>query len=75
MKMCKEEFLKWAEENDGHSLTPMGQNTCLVFETSQGISLCDIDGKEYLDVSSQQVCGMLSYKYKALDTQKNCPTS
>jgi len=65
MKMSKEEFLKWTEDNDGHSLTPMSQNTCLVFETNRGIFLCDIDVKEYLDVSSQQVLVMLDYKYDA----------
>ncbi|MGV7223586.1 MAG: FadR/GntR family transcriptional regulator [Nitrospinales bacterium] len=61
----KEAFLKWTEENDGLSLTPMSQNNCLVFKTNQGISLCDINVKEYLDVSFQQVFVMLSYKYDA----------
>jgi hypothetical protein len=68
MKMRKEEFLKWTEENNGHALTPMSQNTCLVFETNQGISLCGIDGMGYLDTPSQQVRGKHSYNYDENNT-------
>jgi len=47
MKFGKEEFLKWAEENNGNSHTRMGQSTCLGFETNQGISMCILEFSDY----------------------------
>ncbi|MEW5722416.1 MAG: aspartate aminotransferase family protein [Thermodesulfobacteriota bacterium] len=62
-KMSKEELLKWDAEHHGHWVMPMGQNAGLVFERSRGVSLYDLDGREYLDGASQLVCVTLGYKY------------
>lgn len=49
-----------------HAVFPVGQNAGLVVDSAEGISFKDINGKEYIDASSQLTCVNLGYSQKEI---------
>jgi len=56
-----EELLKWDQDHILHPACPVGKNVGIVFNQGQGVILQDIEGKEYIDCSSQLTCVNLGY--------------
>jgi putrescine aminotransferase len=45
-----------------HSFCEVGRNRGIIFESAQGITLIDTEGKNYIDATSQLVCCNLGYR-------------
>ncbi len=55
------ESIDWAAEHIMHSVFPVGQNAGIIFDNADDIFFRDINGKEYIDGSSQLICANLGY--------------
>jgi putrescine aminotransferase len=50
-----EQLVKYDSEHILHEQIPLGETLGVIYDTAQGVSLWDTEGKEYLDASSQMV--------------------
>lgn len=56
----------WGKDHIVNAFYPLGQRAVVVFEKGHGVILQDIEGKEYIDVSSQLTCVNLGYGRKEI---------
>lgn len=69
MKMMSDEISKlvdWAAEHIMHAVFPVGQNAGVIVDSAEDISFRDINGKEYIDGSSQLICVNLGYSQQEI---------
>ncbi len=60
------ELIDWSAEHIMHSVFPVGKNAGVIVDSAEGILFRDINGKEYIDGSSQLVCVNLGYSQQEI---------
>ncbi|HMK92657.1 MAG TPA: aminotransferase class III-fold pyridoxal phosphate-dependent enzyme, partial [Thermoleophilia bacterium] len=66
-----ERLVQYDADHVLHAQIPLGETLGIVYDTAQGVSLWDTEGKEYLDASSQMVsCNLGHGRREIIDAVK-----